>query len=99
MFDDLFDVFDRDRDRRRPSGDRRGGLAGLLDRLPGDRDDRDEFGRGVSRHRWDDDRFADDCDGIGQRRRHDGDDDRELVGAGPRSRRHADQHHDEFWDD
>lgn len=61
MFDDLFDLFDRD--RRRSSGERRRGLGGLLDRLSGEERDNIRSDRRRADD-WDDDR-----DG-GRRRRH-----------------------------
>jgi hypothetical protein len=62
VFDALFDLFDRD--RRRPSGERRRGLGGLLDRLSGgERDDVRSDRRRTDE--WDDDRD----DGRRRRRR------------------------------
>jgi hypothetical protein len=61
VFDDLFDLFDRD--RRRSSGDRRRGLGRLLDRQSGEEGDEVRSDQRRSDH-WDDDR-----DG-GRHRRH-----------------------------
>ena len=47
MFDDLLEVFERDRGRKR----KRGGIRGIIDRLA-DHDDRDDRSR-----RHDDDRY------------------------------------------
>ncbi len=51
MFDDLLDVFDRDRGQKR----KRGGIRGLIDRLADNDDHRDDRSR-----RYDDDRHDDD---------------------------------------
>ena len=68
MFDELLDLFDRD--RKRPTGERRRGLGGLIDRLSGeDRDNVRTDRRRSDDH--DDDRY----DSRPERRRSDDDDD------------------------
>lgn len=73
MFDEVFDMFERDGQRSRPAGERRG-LRGLISRMFGDGDDYDDSRRG----RYDSDgyddsrrsRYDDEYEGRqGQRRR------------------------------
>ncbi len=70
MFDELFEIFDRDRRRSRSGSqpEQRRGLLGSLSRIFGGEDDHDDVDR--SRYQTDDDRDRD------RRDRGDGDDER-----------------------
>jgi len=57
MFDDLLDVFDRDRTKRDRNAHSQRGVRGLLARLTGD----DEPSERYARRRWDDDDDDDDA--------------------------------------
>jgi hypothetical protein len=67
MFDDLMDVFDRDRSQRSGSGRPQRGVRGLLSHLLGDHDD--DHGRHTRSRRHDDgDEFDIDDDDFGSER-------------------------------
>ena len=87
MFDEVFDMFERDGRRGRPAGERRG-LRGFLSRMFGDGDEHEDVRRS---------RYEDDHDDYSHRRRDD-DDEYEYAGRPDRRRRERDNDLFDFGD-
>ncbi len=86
MFDEVFEMFERDGRRGRPAGERRG-LRGLISRVFGDGDDHDDVRRA---------RYENDHDDHHRRSRYD--DDGEYDGHPNRRRRERDNDLFDFGD-